>query len=89
MDSHIEVGRQLWIRVTPEAWQRTHKALRDDAGFHFFEFLSAIDWMPSPFGKSEDATADAGVSVTPSPNRARSSPATPVARPGSRSSPAW
>ncbi len=64
VDSHIEVGRQLWIRVTPESWKRTHKTLRDDAGFRFFEFLSAIDWLPSPFGKSEDATADAGVSVT-------------------------
>ncbi len=64
LESHIEPGRQLWIRVGAEAWKRTHKALRDDAGFRFFDFLSAIDWMPSPFGKSEDATADAGVSVT-------------------------
>ena len=64
VESHIEVGRQLWIRVTPESWKRTHKALRDDAGFHFFEFLSAIDWLPSPFGKSEDASVDVGASVT-------------------------
>ena len=28
-------------------------ALRD-MGFHYFCFLSAIDWMPSPFGRGED-----------------------------------
>lgn len=62
--SHIEVGRELFIRVTAESWKRVHKMLRDEAGLKFFEFLSAIDWMPSPFGKSEDSAADAGVLVT-------------------------
>ncbi len=64
LESHIEPGRQLWIRIPAEAWKRTHKSLRDNAGFKFFDFLSAIDWMPSPFGKSEDASVDVGHSVT-------------------------
>ena len=64
VESHIHPGKQLYLRVTPESWKETHRVLRDDIGFKFFEFLSAIDWMPSPYGKSEDATADAGVSVT-------------------------
>ncbi len=64
VESHIDPGRQLYLRVKSEAWKQIHLQLRDQLGFKFFEFLSAIDWMPSPFGKSEDASADAGVSVT-------------------------
>ena len=64
VESHIVPGKQLYLRVTPESWKETHRILRDEMGFKFFEFLSAIDWMPSPFGKSEDSSADAGVSVT-------------------------
>lgn len=64
VESHIVPGKQLYLRVTPESWKETHRVLRDEMGFKFFEFLSAIDWMPSPFGKSEDSSADAGVSVT-------------------------
>jgi NADH-quinone oxidoreductase subunit C len=62
--SHLEPNRELFLRVAPDAWKRTLKTLRDELGFKFFEFLSAIDWMPSPFGKSEDSAADAGVLVT-------------------------
>jgi NADH-quinone oxidoreductase subunit C len=62
--SHIDPGRQLCIRVTAESWKRTHKTLRDELGFRFFEFLSAIDWLPSPYGKSEDAGVDVGQLVT-------------------------
>lgn len=64
LESHIEVGHELVIRIPAEAWKRTLKTLRDDFGFKFFEFLAGIDWMPSPYGKSEDASADAGVPVT-------------------------
>ncbi|MDE0803116.1 MAG: NADH-quinone oxidoreductase subunit C [Acidimicrobiales bacterium] len=64
VESHIVPGKQLYLRVTPESWKETHRVLRDEMGFKFFEFLSAIDWMPSPFGKSEDASADAGIPVT-------------------------
>ena len=64
LGSHIQPGLDLWIRVTPGAWVSTLRHLRDDLGFRFFEFLSAIDWMPSPFGKSEDAAVDLGQAVT-------------------------
>lgn len=43
----------LWVRVTPAAWRDAGLAPRDQ-GFHYFCFLSAIDWMPSPFGRGED-----------------------------------
>lgn len=58
LGSHIQPGRDLWIRVTPETWVPTMRHLRDDLGFRFFEFLSAIDWMPSPYGRYEEAAVD-------------------------------
>ena len=33
---------------------RPARSLRDRLGFDYFCFLSAIDWMPSPYGKGED-----------------------------------
>jgi NADH-quinone oxidoreductase subunit C len=58
LDSHIEPGHDLWIRVPATAWKSTMRHLRNDHGFRFFEFLSAIDWMPSPYGRYEDAAVD-------------------------------
>jgi NADH-quinone oxidoreductase subunit C len=64
VESHIDPGHETYIRLAPSEWKPAHRLLRDELGFKFFEFLSAIDWMPSPYGKSEDATVDAGVLVT-------------------------
>jgi NADH-quinone oxidoreductase subunit C len=51
--SHLKPGDDLWIRVTPAAWRATGQAAKE-LGFDYFCFLSAIDWLPSPFGKGED-----------------------------------
>ncbi len=61
LESHIDPGHELWIRVPASAWKSTLKHLRDNHGFRFFEFLSAIDWLPSPYGRYEDATVDVGL----------------------------
>jgi len=53
LDSHLVPQTDLWVRVGSEAWDFTGQTLRAH-GFHYFCFLSAIDWMPSPFGKGED-----------------------------------
>jgi NADH-quinone oxidoreductase subunit C len=53
VDSVLRPGDDLWIRVRLDAWQETAYALRDQ-GFDYFDYLSAIDWMPSPFGRGED-----------------------------------
>ncbi len=53
VDSHLRPGDDLWARIAPEAWRRAALALKG-AGFEYFCYLSAIDWMPSPFGKGED-----------------------------------
>lgn len=65
VDSHIVVGQDLWVRVTRDAWQQAGFALRDGAGFKMFEFVSAIDWMPSPYGKSEDSPTDVVLETEP------------------------
>ena len=56
---HLIPGRDVWVRVAPEAWSDTADYLRNRQRFRFFDWLSAIDWMPSPYGRSLDATVDA------------------------------
>ncbi|MEY4231459.1 MAG: NADH-quinone oxidoreductase subunit [Actinomycetota bacterium] len=53
LDVRLDPGVDLWARVATESWRDAGLALRD-AGFRYFCFLSAIDWMPSPFGRGED-----------------------------------
>ena len=55
--SHIAAG-ELWLRVDCESWATLARWLRDEEGFTFFSFLSAIDWMPSPHGRDMDSTVD-------------------------------
>jgi NADH-quinone oxidoreductase subunit C len=58
LGSHLAPGHGLWIRVPREAWVDVHRFARMQLGFGLFDFVSAIDWLPSPFGKSEDASVD-------------------------------
>ena len=58
IDSHIDPEIDVWIRVTQEAWSETAKILFEKHGMNFFNFLSAIDWKPSPFGREMDAAID-------------------------------
>ena len=53
IDSHIVPNDDLFVRVATDSWADTAGALKT-AGFTWFSFLSAIDWMPSPYGKGEE-----------------------------------
>lgn len=53
VDSLVKPGDDIWIRVRTDAWRATGETLRG-LGYTYFCFLSAIDWMPSPFGKGEE-----------------------------------
>ena len=53
VDSLVKPGDDVWIRVRTDAWRAAGDAARQ-LGFVYFDFLSAIDWMPSPFGRGED-----------------------------------
>ena len=52
IDSHVVSGDDVWVRVSAESWAAAGDALRR-RGFTYFCFLSAIDWMPSPYGNGE------------------------------------
>jgi NADH-quinone oxidoreductase subunit C len=50
----LRPGDDLWVRIRPDAWRPAGLAVRDVLGCAYFGFLSALDWMPSPYGKGED-----------------------------------
>ncbi len=55
---HLMPGTDLWVRVCTEAWGDLAAYLRERQRFRFFGWLSAIDWMPSPYGRSLDSNVD-------------------------------
>ncbi|MBU97531.1 MAG: hypothetical protein CL429_00420 [Acidimicrobiaceae bacterium] len=56
--SHIAPHRGLWIRVASQDWRETATYLRDNLECSFFDWLSVIDWMPSPYGRELDTEQD-------------------------------
>lgn len=58
IDSHIDPGVDMWARVSNDSWVHTAETLRYALGARAFGFISAIDWMPSPFGRSLDSEVD-------------------------------
>jgi len=56
--SHVRPGDDIWVRIDSEAWSGTAHYLRTGLDFAYFNFLSAIDWMPSPYGRSMDSRVD-------------------------------
>ena len=56
--THIRPGDETWVRVTRDAWQEAGFVVRDHLGFRAFQFLSAIDWLPSPVGKGAGSPTD-------------------------------
>ncbi len=73
VEHHLKPGAGLWIRVANEAWPLAGEVARDRAGLRFFDFLSAVDWLPSPYGRYEDATVDVPF-PPPMPDRASAVP---------------
>ncbi len=57
----------LMIRVRREAWVKIGETLRDVLNCKWFDFLSAIDWMESPFGRQLDTEQDEEESFTAPP----------------------
>ena len=58
VEHHIIAGKDAWVRVTNEAWQQAAHSIRFTMGARHFGFVSAIDWLPSPFGRSMDSEVD-------------------------------
>ena len=58
VDSHLVPDQDLTIRVARDAWLTVAEFLSTGLGFGYFNFLSGIDWLPSPFGRDMDAQVD-------------------------------
>jgi NADH-quinone oxidoreductase subunit C len=56
--SHVDDGRDAWVRLATDAWEPGGRVCRDLLGLRYFCFLSVIDWLPSPFGRSMDSDVD-------------------------------
>ncbi len=67
VESVIAPGAQLTVRVTAEAWRTAGQVARDHLGCRWFDFLSAIDWMPSPYGRYEDDGLEAPAAPAAAP----------------------
>ncbi len=63
VESHLKPGVALWVRVATDAWATAGEVAKGRLGCAWFDFLSAIDWMPSPFGRYEDAEIDTAESL--------------------------
>lgn len=59
--THIRPGDTAWVRVDTPAWATAAEVARRKLRFEFFDFLSAIDWLPSPFGRDMDSQEDIAV----------------------------
>lgn len=68
--SHLAPGIDLTVRVEAAAWADTARFLRTGMGFGFFGWLSAIDWMPSPFGRDMDSQVDIAAAASADPGNA-------------------
>ena len=51
-------AHDVWVRVRADGWRQAAQVLRDRVEMDYFDFLSVIDWMPSPYGRSEDNPDD-------------------------------
>ena len=56
--THVKPGDDVWIRVSMDAWVTSAEVLKNQLDFGFFNFLSVIDWLPSPFGRDMDSQVD-------------------------------
>ena len=73
LGSHLVPGRNLWVRVATDAWAEAATVASEQAGLRFFDFLSAIDWLPSPYGRYEDSSVDVPF-PPPMPDRSEAVP---------------
>jgi NADH-quinone oxidoreductase subunit C len=53
VETELKPNDDLWVRVATDSWRAAGEALHS-MGFEYFCFLSALDWMPSPYGRGED-----------------------------------
>jgi len=58
IDQHITPGADLWIRIDASAWVQAATFAKNRLGMTWLDFISAIDWMPNPYGREMEAEQD-------------------------------
>jgi NADH-quinone oxidoreductase subunit C len=58
IESNIAPGQDFTLRVANDAWAHVADIARNVMGARYFCFLSAMDWLPSPYGRYLDAEVD-------------------------------
>ena len=76
--SHLVPGRDLWVRISNPAWADAADYLRNRQRFRFFDWLSAVDWFPSPYGRSLTADVDDRLTEPAANDEDAGGPADPV-----------
>lgn len=57
LDSHIGLT-ETWIRVSRDSWVEAVTAIRNALGCTWLDYVAAIDWLPSPFGRDMESEQD-------------------------------
>jgi NADH-quinone oxidoreductase subunit C len=55
---HIKPGSDLCIRIAASSWVDAARFARDKLGMTWIDFISAIDWMPNPYGREMESEQD-------------------------------
>jgi len=55
---HITPGSDMCIRIAASSWVDAARFARDKLGMTWIDFISAIDWMPNPYGREMEAEQD-------------------------------
>jgi NADH-quinone oxidoreductase subunit C len=58
VDQHIVPGSDLWIRIDIAGWSKAAAFAKNKLGMTWLDFISAIDWLPNPFGREMEAEQD-------------------------------
>lgn len=58
IEQHITPGSDLWIRVDRGSWVDAARFAKERLGMTWLDWISAIDWLPSPFGREMEAEQD-------------------------------
>ena len=58
VEHHIAPGHDAWLRVTAASWFEVISTARGEFHMNYLDFLAGMDWLPSPYGRSEDSGLD-------------------------------
>ena len=58
LETHVFPGVDCWIRVATDGWLQAAQVARHELNYRYIDFVSVIDWMPSPYGRDMDTEQD-------------------------------